>query len=121
MYDFCNTCIFPCCSKFRTQLFLDKSRERKKNAKYYTSHDSHVNYRFLTGAQKDERLRNLEYAKRIERQKNKRLHQLILNEIESNRVELEPGDSEDMSSLTSGSDRIISRRFSSKDFLGTTD
>ena len=40
-------------------------------------------------AQKDEQLKSLQHAKRIERQKNPRLHQLILDVIETNGIALE--------------------------------
>ena len=39
----------------------------------WVSHDSHTNYQFLSSAEKDERLHNLEMAKITERKRNKRL------------------------------------------------
>ena len=50
----------PYCSKYRTNLSVEKSRQKRKSTSF-TSHDSHVNYCFLTAEQKDERLRSLEF------------------------------------------------------------
>ena len=99
-----------CCRKYRTQLFVERSR-LKKNSAHYTSHDSHVNYRFLTDAQKDERLKSLQQAKRIEKQRNTRLHQLILDEIETNGIVLESDDCKDMSSLTTNISAAVAKSF----------
>jgi len=90
------------CSKYRTRLHIDKYRERNKTeTAHYTSHDSHVNYCCLSSEQKDERMRNLEKAKRTERLRNTRLHKEILNEIENNGVVLNGLDEEDMQSVAS--------------------
>ena len=72
----------PCCSKYQTNLFIERSRHKKVPVEA-TSHDSHVNYCFLTVEQKDECLRSLENAERLERQRNVRLHQLILSLVTS--------------------------------------
>ena len=61
--------------------------------------------------QKDERLKSLQHAKRIERQKNVRLHQLILNEIETNGLVLESDDCEDISSLTTDIAAAVAESF----------
>lgn len=53
----------PSCSKYRPQLFVERSREAKKSSNR-TSHDSHVNFRCLNPTEKDERMRNLGKAKR---------------------------------------------------------
>ena len=100
----------PCCSKYRANLFVERSRHNKVSVEA-TSHDSHVNYCFLTMEQKDERLRSLENAKRLERQRNVRLHQLIFSEINNNGVSLHPHDSEDIASLTTDISDHITKSF----------
>ena len=90
----------PSCSKYRSQLFVERSREAKKSANR-TSHDSHVNFRCLNPSEKDERMRNLGKAKRAEKQRNVRLRDLLLKKIEEEGVALTQKDSDDISSVLS--------------------
>ena len=100
-----------CCSKYQTNLSVQRSRQKKNMSTSYTIHSSHVNYRFLTEDQKDERLRSLESAKRLHVQKNARLHQIIFNEIKKNGLTLHPHDSEDIASLTYDISEVVTRSF----------
>ena len=68
----------PHCSKFHSQLFVERNRESKKSKVIRTKHDSHVNYRCLTSSEKDERMRHLENAKRAEKQSNWRLQNVLM-------------------------------------------
>ncbi len=51
----------PYCKKYRSQLHVMCSQKSKTSDQ--ESHNSHTNYRFLSNAEKDERLHNLEKAK----------------------------------------------------------
>ena len=66
------------------------------------SHDSHTNYRFLSSAEKDERLHNLEMAKVTERKRNKRLSEKLHDLVEKEGVHLTEEDEADISSIFSG-------------------
>ena len=76
----------PSCNKYRPQLHVMRSWECKSSNRV-----SHTNYRFLSGAEKDERLHNLEMAKVTERKRNKRLSEKLHDLIEKEGVHLRRG------------------------------
>ena len=89
----------PHCSKYRSQLFVERSRESKKSKVNRTKHDSHVNYQCLNSTEKDERMRSLENAKRAERQRNLRLKNVLKKKIEEKGVALNENDCDDVTTI----------------------
>ena len=100
----------PSCSKYRLQLFVERSREAKKSVNR-TNHDSNVPYGCLTPSEKDERMRNLEKAKRAEKQKNTRLRELLQKEIGDKCVALVEKDSDDITALLSDVSPLVEKTF----------
>ena len=98
----------PSCTKYRSQLFVERSREAKKNDNR-TSHDSHVNFRCLNPTEKDERMRNLGKAKRAEKQRNTRLTEMLKKKIEDEGVSLTEKDSDDISSILSDVSPLVKK------------
>ena len=88
-----------CCKKYRSQLQVMCSRQQSKAASNRVSHNSHTNYRFLSSAEKDKRLHNLEKAKIAECKQKKRLSEKINELIEQDGVTLIDEDVEDISSI----------------------
>ena len=99
----------PSCSKYRSQLFVERSREAKKTVNR-TNHDSNVPYGCLTPSEKDERMRNLEKAKRAEKQ-NTRLREQLQKEIGDKGVALVEKDSDDITALLSDVSPLVEKTF----------
>ena len=90
----------PTCTKYRAQLFVQRSREAKKSGRR-TSHDSHVPFRHLNSTEKDECLKNLSKAKHAEKSSNTRLKELLNKEIDAKGVTLTQEDAGDVTSMLS--------------------
>ena len=87
----------PCCKKYRSQLHVMYSRQSKASDR--VSHDSHTNYRFLSSAEKDERLHNLQRAKVAETKSNKRVSEKLNELIDKDGVSLTEQDTSDVASI----------------------
>lgn len=96
----------PCCKKYRSQLHVMYSRQSKASDR--VSHSSHTNYRFLSSAEKDERLHNLQRAKVAESKCNKHLSEKVNELIDKEGVSLTEQDTSDMVSIfDSVTDNVI--------------
>ena len=100
----------PSCSKYRLQLFVERSREAKKTVNW-TNHNSNVPYKCLTPSEKDEHMTNLEKVKRAEKQKNTRLREQLQKEIGDKGVALVE-DSDDITALLSDVFPLVDKTFS---------
>ena len=89
----------PECNKYRRQLQVERTRERKRSVSSRTRHDSHCTYRSLDSSEKEARLRNLAKAVRIERQRSKAMIEKLTKELDDNAVTLTEQDSADMTAL----------------------
>ena len=87
----------PCCKKYRSQLHVMYSRQSKASDR--VSHNSHTNYRFLSSAEKDERLHNLQRAKVAQNKCNKRLSEKLNELIDNEGVRLTEQDTSDVTSI----------------------
>ena len=99
----------PCCKKYRSQLHVMYSRQSKASDR--VSHDSHTNYRFLSSAEKDERLHNLQRAKVAEGKCNKRLSEKLSELIDKDGVSLTEQDTSDMASIFENVSDNVTKNF----------
>ena len=87
--------VYAACQSFRSTLRSAVHRSSQDN----TAVSSHTNYIHLTPDEKNERLKNLHQSLRAAKQQSNRLQSKINQLIESEGIQLQPNDAEDISQI----------------------
>ena len=95
------------CQPYRSTLRSAVSRQKVDS----TSASSHTPYSRLTLAEKDERMRNLQQAVKLAKQKAKRMEEKVTKLIESQALPLHQSDQDDLSSIITDVHPVVEESF----------